>query len=57
MNAKAPKITIQININLLGKRYWILRNGRRVDARKLGYTKAWFKTSQEASDAIEAKLI
>jgi hypothetical protein len=51
MNAK---LEIQINITLTGKRFWILRNGQRVDARTLGYTKAWFKTCQEASDAIEA---
>jgi hypothetical protein len=54
MHAKAAKYEVQVNATLRGRRYWILKNGQRMDARKLGYTKAYFETSQAASDALEA---
>jgi hypothetical protein len=55
MNFKADELTIELNISLRGKRYYIRRNRlQRLDARKFGYAKAWFKTCAEAGSAIAA---
>jgi hypothetical protein len=56
MNAKAPKYGIEINLTLMGLRYWITEDHKRLDARKFGYAKPYFGSRQAASDAYDAHL-